>query len=50
MVMTPNSYMTDKAWVLVSKEVVKGYRLVIFVRDNPQWMILELIDGLDSHG
>ena len=48
-VMTPNAYMTDKAWVLVSKAVVKGYRSMQFVHDNPQWIMLELLDGFGSH-
>ena len=48
-VMTPNAYITDKDWVLVSKSVVKGYRLIPFVCDNPQWMMLELIGSLGSH-
>ena len=48
-VMTPNAYMTDKAWVLVSKVVVKGYRSMSFVRCNPQWMILKLLNGFGSH-
>ena len=48
-IMTPNAYMTDKAWVLVSEAIVKGYRSMPLVRDNPQWMILELLDGFGSH-
>ena len=35
-VMTPNAYMTDEAWVLILKAVLKGYRSIPFVRDNPQ--------------
>ena len=48
-VMIPNAYMTYKSWVLVSKEVVKGYRLMPFVRANTQWMMLNLLDGFGSH-
>ena len=48
-VMTSNAYMTDEAWVLVSKSVVKGYRPMPFVRDNPQWIMLDILDSFGSH-
>ena len=41
--------MTDKAWVLVSKASVKGYRSMSSVHDNPQWMMIELLNGFGSH-
>ena len=42
--------MTDKAWVLLLKAVVKGYRSIPFVRGNQQWMMIELLNGFGSHG
>ena len=48
-VMTSNTYITEEVWVLVSKAVVNGYRLMPFVRDNTQWMMLKLLDGFGSH-
>ena len=47
--MTPNSYITDEAWVLVSKAVVKGSSTMPFVHDNPQWVMIELIGIFGSH-
>ena len=39
----------DEAGFLVSKAVVKGYRPMPFVRDNPQWTMFELLDSFGSH-
>jgi hypothetical protein len=30
-IMTENAYMTDDAWLQVSKEIVKGYRLLPYI-------------------
>ena len=46
---TTNAYMTDKSCVLVFKSVVKGYRSMTFVYDNPQWMMLNLLGGFGFH-
>ena len=48
-VMTPNAYMTYRVCVLVSKAVMKGYRLMPFLHDNQQLMVLEILDGFGSH-
>ncbi len=48
-VMTENSHMTDDAWLKVSKAIVKGYRLMLLIKDNPNWHIAELLDGFRSH-
>ena len=48
-IVTPNTCMTDKAWVLISKEIVKEYRSMPLVCDNLQWMILELFESVGSH-
>jgi hypothetical protein len=48
-IMTENAYMTDDAWLQVSKEIVKGYRLLPVIRENPEWYIAELLDGFKSH-
>ena len=34
-IMTPNAYMTDEAWVLLSKAIVKVYRPMPLLRGNP---------------
>ena len=47
--MTESAYMTDVAWLQASKAIVKGYRHLPYVRDNEQWLVLELLDGFKSH-
>ena len=32
-----NTYMTDEAWVGITKSVVDGYRQITLIRENPQW-------------
>jgi hypothetical protein len=48
-IMTKNAYMTDDAWLKVSKAIVKGYCLMPLIKDNPNWHIAELLDGFRSH-
>jgi len=48
-IMTENAYMTDEAWLEVSKAIVKGYRSLPYVKENPDWYMLELLDGFKSH-
>ena len=48
-IMTENAYMTDEAWLQVSQAIVKGYRNLPYVKDNPDWYMLELLDGFKSH-
>ena len=48
-VMTESACMTDEAWLEVSKAIVKGYRSLPFIKDNPDWHVLELLDGFKSH-
>jgi hypothetical protein len=48
-VMTENAYMTDKAWLESSQSIVKGYRSMPFVTDNPDWSLVELLNGFKSH-
>jgi hypothetical protein len=48
-VMTESAYMTDEAWLEASKAIVKGYRNMPYVKENEQWLVLELLDGFKSH-
>ena len=48
-IMTENAYMTDAAWLEVSKAIVRGYRQLPFIKDNKDWYMLELLDGFKSH-
>ena len=46
---TENAYMTDDAWLKVSEAIVRGYRQLPYIKENPQWGIVELLDGFKSH-
>jgi hypothetical protein len=48
-IMTKNAYMTDDAWLQVSKKIVEGYRLLPYIKENPQWHVCKLLDGFKSH-
>ena len=47
--MTDNAFMTNKAWLEVSKAIVNGYRSLPYVKENPEWHMLKLLDGFKSH-
>ena len=36
MAMTENAFMTDAAWEEIADDIVRGYRLLLVVQDNPQ--------------
>ena len=44
-----NAYMTDEAWVGITKLVVDGYQKIPLIRENSQHWMLELFDGFGSH-
>jgi hypothetical protein len=48
-IMTENAYMTDDAWVEASYSIVKVYHSMKFVADNPDWSMVELLDGFKLH-
>jgi len=48
-IMTENAFMTNDAWVEVSKAIVMGYRNLPYIRENDDWHVLELLDGFGSH-
>ena len=47
--MTENAYMTEEAWQEMSPNLVRGYRDLPVVRDNPQWWMVEIVDGFGAH-
>ena len=49
LVMTENAYMTDEAWVELTPHLIRGYRAMQYVCDNPDWWMLEIVDGFSSH-
>ena len=47
--MTENAYMTEEAWEGMAPSIVKGYRALPVVKDNPQWLMIEIFDGFGAH-
>lgn len=47
--MTENAYMTDVAWLKVTIALIRGYRDLPFIKDNPGWLMFEPLDGFGSH-
>ena len=47
--MTENAYMTEEAWEGMAPSIVKGYRALPVVKDNPQWWMIEIFDGFGAH-
>ena len=47
--MTENAYMMDDAWLQVLKEIAKGYHLLPYIKENPQWYVCKLLDGFKLH-
>jgi hypothetical protein len=47
--MTPSAYMTEEAWLEITPNIIKGIRSMPSVRHNPQWWVLEVVDGFGPH-
>jgi hypothetical protein len=47
--MTKNAYMTEEAWEEMTPSIVKGYRNLPVVKDNPQWWMNKIFDGFGAH-
>jgi hypothetical protein len=47
--MTKNAYMTEEAWEEMTPSIVKEYRALPVVKDNPQWWMIEIFDGFGAH-
>ena len=41
--------MNNEAWTHAGLLIMDGYRKVTIVRDNPDWDIVEFLDGFKSH-
>ena len=35
--MTEKAYMAKEAWLAMTPKLVEGYRIMLFIKDNPQW-------------
>lgn len=47
--MTENAFMTLDAWLAMTPRLIKGYRSLPFIEWNPQWWVVEILDGFGAH-
>ena len=47
--MTPSAFMTDAAWLEIAEQRAKGIRAMPVIQDNPEWWVLDILDGYGSH-
>ena len=47
--MTPKGFMTNKAWHTMTPQLMEGICSMLFIRDNPDWYVLEIADGFGAH-
>lgn len=48
-IMTENAFMTDEAWLEMTKALCKGYRMMPYLSENPEWFFFKPLDGFGSH-
>ena len=48
-VMTPNAFMYDEAWLEIIPKLCKSIRRQEIIRDNPDWWVLLFLDGFNLH-
>ena len=48
-VMTPNAFMNDKAWLEIITKLCKSIWRQEIIRDHPDWWVLLSLDGFTSH-
>jgi len=47
--MTKNAFMADAAWETMTDSIIRGYRSMPYVKENPQWWMIEIFDGFRAH-
>jgi len=48
-IMTPNAFMTDDAWLQMVPKLCKSIRNMEVIRDHPDWWVLLSLNGFGSH-
>ncbi len=48
-VMTPNAYMTNEAWIKLTPFIANGIRNMAVIKDHPDWMVCMTLDEFGSH-
>ena len=44
-----NAFMTTSTWEEITPSIVSGLRAAPYVKENPQWWVLEIFDGFGAH-
>ena len=47
--MTEKGFMTEAAWLEMTPRIIKGYRSMPYIKENPQWYMIEILDGFGAH-
>jgi hypothetical protein len=47
--MTPNTYMTDEAWIKLAPFIANGIRKMLVIKDHPNRMVCMTLYGFGSH-
>jgi hypothetical protein len=48
-VMTPNAYMTDEAWIKLTPFIANGNHNMAMIKDHPDWMVCMTLNRFGSH-
>jgi hypothetical protein len=48
-IMTPNAFMTDDAWLEIVPKLCRAIRKQKVIKDHPDWWVLLSLDGFGSH-
>ena len=41
--------MTEEAWLIITPKLIEGYRSLPYVKENPQWYMMEIFYGFGAH-
>ena len=44
-----SAFMTTEAWMKLTPKLMKGYRSMPYLKENPQWFFLEITNGFGAH-
>ena len=46
---TEKAFMTEEACLRMTPKLVEGYRSLPYVKDNPQWYLIDIFYGFGAH-
>ena len=47
--MTEKAFLTEKAWLRMTPNLIEGYRSLPYIQYNPQWYVMDIFDGIGAH-